>query len=57
MRQKRRYPADRARLSLDVEKGKVAFGCRVEFEDPRNREALREPLPDVGTQSIADRET
>ena len=54
MRQQRRNPADRAGLSFDIEQRKIAFRRGIEFEDMRNREPLRERLPDVAAQSVAE---
>ena len=53
VREKRRDPADRARLAFAVVQRKIAFGGRVIFEDPRDAKAAlkvfqtsgRRPLP------------
>ena len=38
--QERRNTPDRAGLALDIEQREIAFGRGVEFEDPRDGEAL-----------------
>src|SRR5208337_3268195 len=53
MRQIRWNAANRARLSLNVEERNAAFGCCIEFEDPRNPKPLFEFVPNVGRQSVA----
>ena len=53
MREERRNSADRSGLSLAVIEGKVRLRGRVELENPRDREARLECLPDVRSQSVA----
>ena len=53
MGQERRHTADGADFALDVVKRDVAFGRRIEFQDPRNAKPRLEFLPDVGAQAIA----
>ena len=53
MRQQRRDPADRAGLALDIVEREIAFGRRIEFEDPRNGKTRLKGFPDVAAQSVA----
>src|SRR6267143_128470 len=53
MGEKRRNPADGAGLSLDVDQRDIAFGRRVELQDPWNAEAALEGVPHLEPQPIA----
>src|ERR1700760_1492835 len=53
MREQRGDSADRAGLALDIVEREIAFGRRIEFEDPRDRNPRLELLPDVAAQTVA----
>src|SRR5262249_6341123 len=55
MREQWRNAADRADLSLDIVEREIALGRRIEFENPWNRKACLERLPDIAAQAIAAR--
>src|SRR5262249_50717395 len=55
MREQWRNAADRADLSLDIVEREITLGRRIEFENPWNRKACLERLPDIAAQAIAAR--
>src|ERR1700722_9490332 len=53
MLEKWRHAADSAGFALDIVERDVAFGRRIEFQNPGNPKPRLEALPYVGAQSVA----